>query len=131
MAYGDTDTGSEKVSLFNGGISEIYRLDFLWKDAHTHSRAGLLEKWNWDLDRVWCELAGDIPLGDDREKQFKEMNSKLAQIKQDLFKRKIDLMNYNEKMYTQLMDKEIFLRRLQQKLGKGSKFVDDDEDDWE
>jgi hypothetical protein len=64
--------GLSKSAKFNGAISQIYRLDALWKDTHLHSRNGELERLNWDLDRVWVELAGDFDEDDKKNKEKKK-----------------------------------------------------------
>lgn len=96
----------QKISKFNSTIAILYRIDSLWKDAHIHSRSGKLMKWNWDLDRIWCELACDANLDDEQE--FKKLNDDV-------------LANYKNpvELYKNLLKKEIFLRKLQNKQGKG------------
>jgi hypothetical protein len=140
-----------KVSKYNSGVAQLYRLDGLWKDVNNHSRAGLFSKWNEDLDRVWCELARDLP---ETEKKLEE-NKKIPSFKdaKDEFdKYDTQLMNQGNfqdkepegfieiskevkqkrnEQYKILIDKELFLRRLENKLGKGTAWEDEDEDNFD
>lgn len=105
-----TEMESPKISKYNSAISQLMRLDYLWQDCHRHSREGKYLKWNADLDRVWCELAQDIKEKDKEEKDFNDLNKEVANAKD------------NNSMYKILMKKEVFLRRLQNKQGKGTAY---------
>ena len=116
-----TDSGFEqKLSKYNGAIAQLYRLDALWQDTHRHSRSGKLKEWNWDLDRIWCELAADASQkkndGDNKESDeeiFEGFHSKISEA----------LKNKDfEELYHTLLKKEIFLRKLQNKQGKGAAY---------
>ena len=129
-----------KVSKYNSGIAIILRLDNLWKDTHSHSRAGLFSKWNSDLDRIWCELSRDLI-----EKEFKKTKVTFDEFDGDMEK----LGNFEDsapsgfkklekgkiiqrnKQYKKLMDKELFLRRLENQIGKGTAWDSGDEDDFD
>lgn len=139
-----------KISKYNSGIAIQIRLDALWKDANNHSRLGLFSKWNNDLDTIWRELARDI-----KDKDFLDSKDLTGQIilgyktrfkevdeavfldggfednanngfepitKEQLAKR--------DKQYKALSEKELFLKRLENFLGKGTAFEDEDEDSW-
>jgi len=104
-----------KVSKFNSTIAILIRIDKLWQDAHTHSRNGQLMKWNWDLDRVWCEL-----IDDNYDKNVKEF---------DKLNEEVDANMKNPPvLYKKIMAKEIFLRLLQNKQGKGIAYEDNIDD---
>lgn len=98
----------QKISKFNSTLAILFRIDRLWQDAHRHSRSGQLIQWNWDLDRVWCELASDVK--EDDETKFEKLNKDIAEINKSKEK---------EKLYQKLLEKEIFIRKLQNKQGKG------------
>lgn len=98
-----------RTSKYNSAIAQLYRIDQLWQDAHRHARSGELMKWNWDLDRVWCELAADAEKGSDEE--FNEFLDRIAKAR----------TKPNE-LYHILLEKEIFLRRIQNKQGKGTAY---------
>jgi hypothetical protein len=140
-----------KISKYNSGVAQLYRLDGLWKDVNNHSRQGLYSKWNEDLDRIWCELARDLP---EEEKKVAE-DKKIPPFKET--KEKFDVFDTNLKTqgnfqdtapagfvevskeikqkrnehYKILMEKELFLRRLENKLGKGTAWGDEDEDSFD
>ena len=118
---------SSKSSKFNGAISQIYRLDELWRDTHNHSRKGQLELWNWDLDRVWVELAGDFDDEHPNNVKFMAINKEISDIKDEFAKRKIDAIAFANRYYAVLNKKELFLRRMQNSLGKGTEFEDEDD----
>jgi len=102
-----------KVAKFNSGLAILFRIDNLWKDAHAHSRRGELMKWNWDLDRVWCELASDA--SEETDTEFEKFSKDVN----DAYKEKGDLKVKQSKLYKLLLRKEIYLRKLQNKQGKG------------
>lgn len=110
-----------KISKYNSAIAQLYRIDFLWQDSHSHARAGKLMKWNWDLDRVWCELSADAKEED--EKSLQVINNEIAQLSK--IKNPPELFS---KMYQLLMKKEILLRKIQNAQGKGTAWLDEDND---
>jgi len=112
-----------RQSKFNSTIAILIRIDRLWQDTHRHSRSGELIKWNWDLDRVWCELISDVNKEDIAE--FEKFTKKISEI--DKTKKQI----YQEELYHLLMEKEKFLRILQNKQGKGVSYMDEEEDDFD
>jgi len=136
-----------KISDYNSAFFINQRLHNLWLDANNHKRSGAYEAWNADLDAVWCELAGDVPIIDEKNlKKAKEKGKEIEDIEGDYKKIKLKLkectpiINWNQrttfdktpkkqiemktKQYQLLTEKEIFLRRLQNKQGKGTKYRD-------
>lgn len=127
-----------KTSKYNSGIAQIYRLDNLWKDVNRHSREGKYLLWNEDLDRIWSELARDLKETEFKlkEKEINELDSIIANVQP--FKdggsgfnptTKEDNTKRNEQ-YKALMKKELFLRRLENFVGKGTAWEDEEEDNW-
>lgn len=123
-----SDSTIEKKSQFNSAISQLYRLDDLWKDSHKHSRDINYVKWNEDLDRVWLELSSDANK-EDRE-TIEKINNKiggaalysinsLLRINNAILYAKI--INIQKRL---LIQKEEFLRQLLNKQGKGSAYED-------
>lgn len=141
------DSSGEKISLYNSGVAQIRRLDELWVKIHKYAEAGELIKWNWGLDRIWCELVGDIAEDKDDDNELEKEKEKtkeqspteifnsfkltIGSLNKKIAERIISLSDYQKDFYDILMDKEAFLRRLQNKQGKGTKLVDADEDDFE
>ena len=133
------------ISKHSSGVSIIIRLDLLWKDSHRHMRDGQYNKWNEDLDCIWLELARDLKEDKVDENKdytkltdkFKEFEGKITAEGQINDKepagfevlKKEDIERRN-KHYKILMDKQLFLARLENKVGKGTTF-DDEDDDWD
>ena len=144
---------NQKVSKYNSGVNIQIRLDRLWIDCHNHSRAGLFTKWNSDLDCIWIELAGDVKYKDKKndelrktekdseynkfKKEFDEFDNQLIEIGEfmdnlsDGFEKiKPEQIKIRAKQYKILMEKSLFLKRLEKYLGKGTRWDDDDDDDF-
>ena len=116
----------ELTSDFNEAKFQIYRLHILWLTCNTLSQAGKLEEWKWKLDTIWRELSPDAKQKDNsREKEdkyFKKiegLNNKIAEATK------------STDIYNALQEKEIFLRCLQEEVGKGSKKSSPDEEDFD
>jgi len=143
---GDNDYEDEleqsTTSKINSGMLIVLRLNELWKDAHRHSRAGQYSKWNDDLDRIWCELGGDekeIEVGDKKYKDssdymYNKLTLDFANVCTDV-KAPTGFQTHDDtsklsfvKQKQALIKKEIFLRRLQNKQGKGTAYHDSAED---
>lgn len=130
----------QKVSKFSGAVSALIRVDELWNDTHTHSRQGKYLNWNEDLDRIWLELAKDLSneiftskkeIFDAFETQLKEKGGIYDKAKCDFEDIPQDTITKRSNIYKILMDKELFLRRLENELGKGTSWEDEDEDDFD
>ena len=125
---------TEKISKINSAALINLRLNNLWIDSNNHSRKGQYSSWNSDLDCVWKELGGDVKKNSQEVKDFDKINVKLGKLspisnwkgERGFTKiNKCDLEKQN-KQYQLLMGKELFLRRLQNKQGKGTAYEDDD-----
>ena len=141
-----------QISKHNSGVFIIQRLHNLWLDANEHSRNGEFAKWNNDLDRIWLEIARDLSdyqLKDSEDNkgnkkkgkltEFQEFDKRLADTGEirnsgkihDFQKTDKDDAKIRNKQYKILMEKEFFLRRLENETGKGTKFEDTSEDDMD
>ena len=141
-----------QISKYNSGVFIIQRLHNLWLDANEHSRNGEFAKWNNDLDRIWLEIARDLSdyqLKDSADKEgnkkkgklteFQEFDKRLADTGEirnsgkihDFQKTDKDDAKIRNEQYKILMEKEFFLRRLENETGKGTKFEDTSEDDMD
>jgi len=142
MSDYDDYTTVDATSRFNSGMLINLRLNNLWILTHNVARKGLYSDWSALLDRIWCELSGDVS---DNE-VGKETNKDFNLIEEDLSK--VGVTNWGRinqgfqekddktkllmtKQYRLLMKKEIFLRKLQNKQGKGTAYYDESENDWE
>jgi hypothetical protein len=110
-AFANSDENSPKLSKYNSAIAQLYRLDQLWQKAHMFALNGDLIKLNWVLDRVWCELSADA--GDENKKKFRSFIFKIA-----------DASSKKEILYHILMEKEEFIRNVQNKQGKGTAYAE-------
>ena len=136
------DTSSDATSKFNSGMLINLRLNNLWILTHNYARKGLYSDWSAVLDRLWCELAGDIS-DDDKgkaiEESFYKIDEEIAKVgvtnwgkTHEGFAEKTQALKLLQtKQYRLLMKKEIFLRKLQNKQGKGTAYYDESENDWE
>jgi hypothetical protein len=148
----------KKISKFSSGINILQRVDFLWKNCHNYKRNGLYHRWNEELDSVWLELARDLKEEEyydlDNEGKIilnpsKEDNVKTKGYKSqfDNFEERLEsLMPFTDsgmsgfqeptqamkdnrnKQYKLLMEKQLFLARLENELGKGTSWEDEDDD---
>jgi len=131
------ELGENQVSKYSSGVNILIRLSGLWNDANTHSRAGRFADWNNDLDCVFRELARDIKPNDYKIKkeEYDKFDSKIIELGEfndggsKSFKApsKEEILN-RSKQYRILNDKELFLKRLENQIGKGTTWDDDDED---
>ena len=104
------------TSDFNEAKFQIYRLHILWLTCNTLSQTGKLIEWKWKLDTIWRELTPDAKYKDKlKEKNDTYFNQIL------LLNEKIAKSNGSEELYNALQEKEIFLRCLQEEVGKGGK----------
>ena len=125
-------------SAYNEGMLQIQRLHFLWIEANNFSRTGQYGKWRWTLDAIWRELSRDAirkeskqsnPAGfteaTAKNKWFIEYEKLNGKVKDSTDKKRL------ADVYLSLMNLEIFLRSLQDAVGKGSKYKRNDDDDIE
>lgn len=120
--------GLNQKSVYNEGYFQIMRLNDCWSKANYYSQTGKLIEWRWILDVVFRELARDVhkkqngsTLNDfDANPIVKNISELDKKIKTSfLNKKKADI-------YNSLNKKDIYLRILQEEVGKGGKYVDDD-----
>ena len=123
-----SDDENEKTSKYNSAFTQIYRLDIEWKFCNQLSTKGKLIDWNWHLDVIWRELAGDLSKEDERIKEFKSIDNRRKLLNDKLAINKNNFLKFNKDMYDLLIEKELFLRRLQNALGKGTAFEENDDD---
>lgn len=130
----EDSTEPQKISKYNSAVAQLMRLDKLWNACNTHSIQGNYTRWNNLLDQVWIELSGDLKPNDGRIGEYAIMISEtnsLGKIKNG------DLHGFSAsssselhaKQYAILVKKATWLKRLQNNLGKGTKW-DEGEDDY-
>ena len=123
-----------KTSKINSAALMNLILTDLWKDAHQHARKGRLRDFSNDLDCIWIHLGGDEDKESDASLEYIRIEKELTKIdiekKQGGFSKDIDV-DLKEKLtmfYRVLMEKALFLRRLQNKQGKGTAYQDPSDD---
>lgn len=135
---------TNKLSFANSAYAQIYRTDDIKKRCQRYAATSNHFLWNMELDNMWRELAPDLP-----QKYTKQPEKiKEVYIKLNLINLRI-LSTYplisgsphngfnklqkavNERIslqYQYLNEKEIFLGELQNDIGKGTKWADEDQD---
>ena len=133
-----TEPATAKVSKYHSAFDQLRRLGYLWQTISINVRNGDYLNWNINLDRIWMELIGDLEEGSDEEKEMKVINKKILALyplsqstAKSFNKVKPDHTKKLSEQYLALTEKEIYLRRLQNKQGKGTAFRDEGEDDFE
>lgn len=127
---GEEKFEEEKISSYNSAALINIRLHEFWIDSANHKRDGKYLSWNGDLDAVWCELGGDIKDSDGNDIKWKKINQELAKLSPilnwDTYSQYINLTRalqlIQTQQYQKLMEKELFLRRLQNEQGKGTAY---------
>ena len=141
------ETDEPRISKHSSGVSIIIRLDQLHKNCHNFKRNGEYQKWNEELDSVWLELSRDLfkikeLVGEDEDfnkakEEFDKFDTQISEVGQirdtkpagfDTLPK--DFYDKRNKHYKILLNKEIFLGRLENYLGKGTT-EQDDEGDWD
>jgi len=138
-----------KVSKFSSGLNIIMRLDVLWRNCQDFKRQGQYSKWNDELDTIWLELARDSSPED--YKDVKDDDGKIMKGTKSLFeefdkklkaqlpfndaltgfkKPEPGIFTRRNEQYKTLMEKQLFLARLENKIGKGTSWGEQ-EDDWD
>lgn len=144
MNAGDnTDT-----SLYNEGLLQIQRLHNLWTQANYQSKLGKYRDWHWTLDNIWRELTRDAikkEKKDVKPEDFKDLEEKNPWFKEygvlttrlyDAAMKDAILKSRKKRLHVEvglhqyaiLCKMEIFLRSLQDVVGKGGKYKSEDDD---
>ena len=134
-----------KLSKINSASLINMRINNIWMNVNKYASSGMFLKWNSELDRIWCELVGDVSStkkkkkGEDKQKSdeeiFDEFNEEISKEFSNL-KNKKGFDGYSKddkstrlKIYQNIQKKEVFLRRLMNKQGKGTAYQE--EADWD
>lgn len=134
------DENEQKVSKYSSGINIILRLDLLWKESHLYAKSGQYSQWNNVLDCIWRELARDLN-DDNYQNKLDKLEDIENKIKDTMpfhdsepegFRKPTtkEIENRN-KQYQYLNEKQLFLARLENFLGKGTTEAEDDDDDFD
>lgn len=130
-----TEVNESNISKLNSGGLINLRLHNLWVDRHKFAQRGDYQRWNEILDAIWCELGADVREEGDEDKVYWKLSLEFANACQDDIKIKgfekanDEKKNSLIKQKIALIKKELFLRRLQNKQGKGTAYLDEDDFD--
>ncbi len=113
---------SSEISQYNEASLQILRLHEFWLKAEQYSNRGILIKWKFILDSIYRELSSDID----------KMNDSKEIIKRDIeIRKKIAQANKSSILYHLLDQRHRLLKEIQDKAGKGSKYIDPDNEDFD
>ena len=131
------DITDDRVSRINSaGIINI-TLENLWRDCYSSMAKGDLVTWSRKLDSIWAILGGDEPQGGEVDKQVYDIDlqiyktGSLSHKKNGFVAIGEDESQIMALQYLLLKKKSLFLRRLQNKQGKGTAYNDPEFDDFE
>jgi len=105
-----------KKSKYNSAVNQLLRLGNLWSVAQSAATKGKMMAWNWTLDAIWRELAGDVKPGSDEEKHYESFKVLIVKNKSN-----------KGMLYSILEKKHLWLKRLENGQGKGTAYFDMDE----
>ena len=117
-----SDSTTSFISGFNDAQGQIFRLHNLWLGCNTAAAKGNFIEWRWQLDTIWRELSADC--AKKNEKFFYPEKDKLCKTIKNSVGNRV-------RLYDALCAYEIFLRRAQDTVGKGAKWIDTDDDDMD
>jgi hypothetical protein len=133
--YNEPSDLENPTSRINAAGMINQTLEKLWGECYTAMSNGDFVKWNTKLDSIWAILGGDEEEGNGKDKQFNEINLKIYQtgsLKNKLGSGFSQKENPNNPLqYHLLLKKSLFLRRLQNKQGKGTAYKNSDLDDFD
>ena len=104
-----------KTSSYNDAGLQIQRLHNKWVKADYYAEKGKLSKWKFVLDRIWGELFSDVM------KETRAYNDKKWLLDLNFkYKKKVIDATSQDDLYKALDQRYLFLRWLQDYVGKGS-----------
>jgi len=133
------DIPLDKTSKINAAALINLILADLWRNCYRHAANGAYSKWNAELNNIWTELSGDvdeeITEGKETQRKFEDIDMELARAGSLVKKSATGFQEVSSdekissaKQYRTLLKKAIFLKRLQNKQGKGTAYRDGSED---
>ena len=143
MAYqkgGDLNYNEEQgnqTSRLNAAGLINSSLENLWNRCYSAMNSGNLVAWNRNLDAIWTILGGDCEDGDETDEKMSQINLQIYRTgslnhkKSGFEKLKDDESETMALQYLLLNKKSVFLRRLQNRQGKGTAYVSEDQDDFD
>jgi hypothetical protein len=108
-----------QLSQFNSAAQGISRCHEIKLKCIEYRRKGNLAAWNYELDNFWLELCGDKNLA-------KTSPNAINKMKQ-FWENYAQAQKNRAKTYLVLLEKEQWLRILEDRLGKGNKYQKEDD----
>ncbi len=134
--YG-SESEEERISKINAaGIINV-TIENIWRDIFVAMAQGNLTLWNRKLDAIWGILGGDVKEGEVEDNDMEALNLKIYNTgslnhkKSGFQKLEGDESEKMALQYLLLNKKNLFLRRLQNKQGKGTAYAFEDRDDMD
>jgi hypothetical protein len=112
----------KEKSAYNEALLQIARLDAFWVRAEIYANSGLFKKWQFIQDSIWRELKADVL----RKQESKKLISKNIELKKKI----ADSKNRTE-FYNALDERHQFLKHLQDLVGKGGSYIEQNEGTFE
>lgn len=130
---------SGRLSRFNSAGIVNATLNNLWVDFFRHMRYGEFLNANNDLDCIWTILGGEKNVkGKQDETDYTKIQKNLHNVSPIFnsipssgFKSNPIFLSILKKQKEVLMEKSLFLRRLQNRQGKGTAYDEEGEDELE
>jgi hypothetical protein len=119
----------EKISEYNQAALQILRLHNAWISCSRHRMEGNLVQYKWDLDNIELELASDIDRLDQKKKEIDKFTNKITKLNSLILF--YELNKKNMQYFLKLREKEVLLRIIMERSGKGGKLKFVDEDDFD
>jgi len=125
----------------DASLGLIYRLNNLWTKADYYAESGLYDKWDWILDRIYCNLQYrhsmvevknedngkiDYILPPKDSLLFKYYRTKISTARRNFFHARNSLEKQRRRtiLYYILLDKDMWLRKFMHALGLYSKEIE-------
>ena len=142
MTFRDLNTGIDnspdnQQSRLNAAGLINSTLERLWLESYTAMAKSNLSLWNRKLDAIWNILGGDCKEKETEDREILKINMSLYRTgglnhKKDGFNKLEDNeLSKISLQYLLLNKKALFLRRLQNKQGKGTAYRSEDDDDFQ
>ena len=128
------DISTKEKSVFNEGMRQIDRLDQSWRACRIHSKADEFTGWMKEVEVVYKELYTDIlKINPDFVKLYNKIMNEINlcfKVKETSLGKKEMIINKNRVRFL-LTKCETYLRQIQSLSGKGAKYIDEQEDEFE
>lgn len=130
-SFGDNKPDTSK---YNEGLLQIQRLHNIYCRCQTLSVEDKLTQWHYELQGIWRELSRDASkLNINHSKiinTFDELIQTCFGYADGIAEPEYTIIN-RPKLRKLLMEKEIYLRKIQDECGKGGSYKDESSEDWE